>query len=116
MDGYVLTSFPVVWPTFLVNSPYDPLFNVYRWRGHLEYRVDDQSEQQWSFKWARTSVGIEHTGGRNEWLSMDNLQVRSLSVSFASALLTSVPRVTPDVAHVPTNLERKINVAGSACE
>jgi hypothetical protein len=32
-------------------------------------------------------VGIEHIGGRNEWLSMDNLQVRSVPVSSASALL-----------------------------
>jgi len=34
-------------------------------------------------------VRIEHIGGCNEWLSMDNLQVRSLPVSPASALLTS---------------------------
>ena len=34
-------------------------------------------------------VGIEHTGGHNKRLSMDNLQVRGLPVSSASALLTS---------------------------
>ena len=56
MDGYVLTCpFLVVWPTFLVNSPYDPPFNLYRWRGPFECGVGDRYEQQWSFKWARTS-------------------------------------------------------------
>jgi len=34
-------------------------------------------------------VGIEHIGGRNEWLYMDNFQVRSLPVSSVSTLLTS---------------------------
>ena len=34
-------------------------------------------------------VGIDHICGRNEWLSMDNLQVRSVPVSSASALLNS---------------------------
>jgi hypothetical protein len=33
-------------------------------------------------------VRIEHTSRHNEWLSMDDLQVRSLPVSIASALLT----------------------------
>ena len=33
-------------------------------------------------------VGIERIGGRDEWLSMDNLQVFSLPVSSATALLT----------------------------
>jgi len=26
MGTYLPVPFPVVWPTFLVNSPYDPLF------------------------------------------------------------------------------------------
>jgi hypothetical protein len=30
------------------------------------------------------------SGGRNEWLSTDNLQVRSLLVSSSGALLTSL--------------------------
>jgi hypothetical protein len=37
-----------------------------------------------------SGVRIEHCGGRNEWLLMGNLQVRSLSVSSASALLSSL--------------------------
>ena len=37
--------FPVFWSTFLVDSPDNPPFNLYRWRSHFEYRVGDRYEQ-----------------------------------------------------------------------
>jgi hypothetical protein len=94
MGTYVLTQlsfFPVVWVTFLVNSPHDPPFDISLARARLirgrqSVRVTmavQTGEEFWG-------VRIEHTGGHNEWSSMDNLQVRSLPVSLLVPLLTSV--------------------------
>ena len=42
-DGCVrtyLTPFRLFWLTFLVNSPHNPPFKLYRWGEHFEYGVD----------------------------------------------------------------------------
>ena len=106
-----------------MNSPYDLPFNVYRRHGHFEYGVDERDERQWLFEWARNlGVRIEHTGGRNEGLSMDSLQVCNLPVSSASAFANRpLNRACPSCntrlrpwSNEPR--ERDERVAGSASE